>query len=180
MPPGIRSGRRQDKGLEKNEFYDYVQVGQTMNIDELKSRITEHFPSIGFEEGTEWLTCSVEPGAWKEYAQTLRMSPELHFDFLFCVTCVDWKSHLTMVYHLTSTVHRHTLVVKCKLDHGNPEIETVSDIWRTAEFHEREVFDLFGVRFLNHPDLRRLFMTDEWTGWPLRKDYEDPVNMIKL
>ncbi len=85
-----------------------------------------------------------------------------------------------MVYHLTSTIHRHMLVVKSKLDRINPEIETVSDIWRTAEFHEREVYDLFGVKFLHHPDLRRLFMTDEWNGWPLRKDYEDPVNMIKL
>jgi NADH:ubiquinone oxidoreductase subunit C len=85
-----------------------------------------------------------------------------------------------MVYHLTSTIHRDSVVVKVKLDRGNPEIETVSDIWRTAEFHEREVYDLFGVKFLHHPDLRRLFLTDEWKGWPLRKDYDDPVNMIKL
>ena len=63
---------------------------------------------------------------------------------------------------------------------NNPEITTVSDIWRTAEFHEREAYDLFGVRFTDHPDLRRLFMTEEWEGWPLRKDYEDAVNMIKL
>jgi NADH:ubiquinone oxidoreductase subunit C len=85
-----------------------------------------------------------------------------------------------MVYHLTSTVYRHTVVVKVKLDHDGPVIRTVSDIWRTAEFHEREAYDLFGVVFTDHPDLRRLFMTDEWKGWPLRKDYEDPVNMIKL
>ncbi|MDB5232805.1 MAG: dehydrogenase (ubiquinone) 30 kDa subunit [Chitinophagaceae bacterium] len=85
-----------------------------------------------------------------------------------------------MVYHFTSTTHRHTIVVKVNLDRSVPEIETVSDIWRTAEFHEREVYDLFGVKFLHHPDLRRLFLTDEWKGWPLRKDYEDPVNMIKL
>jgi NADH:ubiquinone oxidoreductase subunit C len=85
-----------------------------------------------------------------------------------------------MVYHLSSTVHRHTLVVKIKLPRENPVIPTVSDIWRTAEFHEREAYDLMGVVFTNHPDLRRLFMTDDWQGWPLRKDYEDPVNMIKL
>jgi len=84
------------------------------------------------------------------------------------------------VYHFTSTTYRHTIVVKSKLDRNNPEIETVSDIWRTAEFHEREAYDLFGVKFINHPDLRRLFMTDDWVGWPLRKDYEDAVNMIKL
>jgi NADH:ubiquinone oxidoreductase subunit C len=71
-------------------------------------------------------------------------------------------------------------VVKAKLDHTTPVIKSVSDIWRTAEFHEREVYDLFGVIFIDHPDLRRLFMTEEWKGWPLRKDYEDAVNMIKL
>jgi len=84
------------------------------------------------------------------------------------------------VYHLTSTQHRHTLVVKSNLNREHPEIETVSDIWLTAEFHEREVFDLFGVTFKDHPDLRRLFMTDEYEGWPLRKDFEDAINMIKL
>jgi NADH:ubiquinone oxidoreductase subunit C len=77
-------------------------------------------------------------------------------------------------------VHRITIVVKAKVDRVQPAIETVSDIWRTAEFHEREVYDLFGVTFINHPDLRRLFLTDDWNGWPLRKDYEDPINMIRL
>ena len=85
-----------------------------------------------------------------------------------------------MVYHLTSTIHRHQLVIKSKLDRNNPEIETICDIWRTAELLEREVFDLFGVKFINHPDLRRLLLTDDWVGYPLRKDYDDPVNMIKL
>jgi NADH:ubiquinone oxidoreductase subunit C len=66
------------------------------------------------------------------------------------------------------------------LDRDKPEIETVSFIWKTAEFHEREVAELFGVNFLHHPDPRKLILPDEWTGFPLRKDYEDPVNMIKL
>jgi len=151
-----------------------------MNGEELKIKITELLPSATFEEGSEWLTVMVEPATWKVFAQQLRLDDSLQFDFLFCVTGVDWKTHFTMVYHLTSTRHRLPMVVKCKLDRENPEIETVSDIWRTAEFHEREAYDLFGIRFLNHPDLRRLFMTDDWKGWPLRKDYEDPVNMIKL
>jgi len=148
--------------------------------EELKIKITEIFPSSTFEEGGEWLTFLVEPLNWKTVAQQLRSTDGFDFDYLFCVTCVDWKTHFTMVYHLTSTTYRHTIVVKSKLDRNNPEIETVSDIWRTAEFHEREAYDLFGVKFLNHPDLRRLFMTDDWKGWPLRKDYEDPINMIKL
>ena len=108
-----------------------------MNNEELKLRLADLLPTAIFEEGTEWLTVMAEPAAWKEFAGKLRFDTDLHFDFLFCVTCVDWKTHFTMVYHFTSTIHRHTIVVKSKLDHVNPEIETVSDIWRTAEFHER-------------------------------------------
>ena len=102
------------------------------------------------------------------------------FDFLFCLTCVDWKTHFTMVYHLRSKKTNDNIVIKVKLNRDTPEIDTVSDIWRTAEFHEREVFDLFGIIFLQHPDLRRLLLTDDWVGYPLRKDYDDPINMIKL
>ena len=151
-----------------------------MTNEELKIKLTELIPSATFEEGGEWVTFFVDSSNWKTIAQQLHSTEGLDFDYLFCLTCIDWKTHFTMVYHLTSTLHRHTVVVKSKPDRNNPEIETVSDIWRTAEFHEREVYDLFGVKFLHHPDLRRLFMTDEWEGWPLRKDYEDPVNMIKL
>ena len=151
-----------------------------MSPEELKLKFSELLPTAIIEEGAEWLAVVVDVSAWKGFATQLRFNTDLVFDYLFCITCVDWKTHFTMVYHLTSTIHRHTVVVKSKLDHINPEIETVCDIWRTAEFHEREAFDLFGVKFNNHPDLRRLFMTDDWKGWPLRKDYEDPVNMIKL
>ena len=151
-----------------------------MNKEELKARLGELLPILSLEEGGEWLGIIVDPAAWEAVARQLRYTGGLDFDFLFCVTAVDWRTHLSMVYHLTSTIHRHTLVVKIKLEPANPEVQTVSDIWRTAEFHEREAFDLFGVVFTGHPDLRRLFMTDDWKGWPLRKDYEDPVNMIKL
>lgn len=151
-----------------------------MNNEDLKLQVSVLLPSAVYEEGGEWLTVQADAAEWKKFAHALRRTPGIELDFMFCITCVDWKTHLSMVYHLTSTVHGHTLVVKSKLDRNDPVIETVSDIWRTAEFHEREAYDLFGVRFLHHPDLRRLFMTDGHNGWPLRKDYEDPVNMIKL
>ena len=151
-----------------------------MNKEELKTAMLELLPGAVIEEGGEWATVVVDPTGWKDLASSLRSAERLDFNFLFCLTAVDWRTHLTVVYHLTSTVHRHTVVVKVKLDRGEPVVPTVSDIWRTAEFHEREAFDLFGVTFTGHPDLRRLFMTDDWKGWPLRKDYEDPVNMIKL
>jgi NADH/F420H2 dehydrogenase subunit C len=151
-----------------------------MSNEELKIKLTELIPSISFEEGAEWVTLNAESTNWKTVAQQLRSTAGFDFDYLFCLTCVDWKTHLAMVYHLTSTTHRHNVVVKSKLDRNNPEIQSVSDIWRTAEFHEREVYDLFGVNFLHHPDLRRLILTDDFEGYPLRKDFEDPVNMIKL
>ncbi len=152
-----------------------------MTKEELKEKISALLPSVTFEDGGEWLNVIIDSKDWKPFAQQLHLTSGLDFDFLFCATCVDWKTHLSIVYHLDSTKHRHNLVVKSKLDRNKPEIETVSDIWRTAEFHEREQYEMFGVNFLNHPDLRLLILPDGWEGkFPMRKDFEDPVNMIKL
>ncbi len=151
-----------------------------MTNEEIKLLVAEIFPSAVFDDATEWITVNVANELWKSVALQLCSGADLSFDYLFCLTCIDWKTHFTMVMHLTSTTQRHSVIVKTKLERNNPSIDTVSDIWRTAEFHEREVYDLFGVQFQGHPDMRRLFMTDDWKGWPLRKDYEDAVNMIKL
>lgn len=150
-----------------------------MSNEEIKTFITYIAPAATYDETGEWLNILVAPNEWKELALQLHNGP-LALDYLFCLTCIDWKTHLTVVYHLTSTIHRHNIVIKVKLDLATPEVATVSDIWRTAEFHEREVFELFGVIFLQHPDLRRLILTDDFEGFPLRKNFEDPINMIKL
>jgi len=151
-----------------------------MQKEELKSQLSSFHPALVFEEGGDWLTINIETSQWAPFANHIRYSEGLLFDYLFCLTCVDWKTHLGMVYHLSSTIHRHNMVVKSKLDRDRAEIETVCSIWKTAEFHEREVAELFGVNFVHHPDLRKLILPDDWVGFPLRKDYEDPVNMIKL
>jgi NADH-quinone oxidoreductase subunit C len=152
-----------------------------MTKEELKVKITELFPAATFEEGGEWINMNIESKDWRSVAELLRHESSLFFNYLFCLTCIDWKTHLTMVYHLSSTQYRHNLVVRAKLDRTNAEIGSVAHIWRTAEFHEREVYELFGVNFLNHPDLRLLILPDGWEGRnPLRKDFEDPVNMIRL
>jgi len=151
-----------------------------MTNEEIKTYITAHAPEATFDETGEWLNILVESNHLKPLAAVLRGQP-LQLDFLFCLTCVDYKTHLTMVYHLTSSSNRNiNIVLKANLDRNNPVIETVSDIWRTAEFHEREVFEMFGVDFLHHPDLRKLILEEEFKGFPLRKDFEDPINMIKL
>ena len=152
-----------------------------MNYEELKTKISEILPSATFDETGEWLNVLIDSADWLPLAWQLRAHHSFQFDYLFCVTAVDWKSHLGMVYHLRSAKLGHIIVVKAKIaDRNNPEIETVSQIWRTAEFHEREAFDLMGIKFLHHPDLRRLLLTEDWEGYPLRKDYVDEVNMIKL
>ena len=157
-----------------------------MIAEELKIKISALLPAATFEEGGDpkaigWLNINVESTDFKTLAQQLRNDNLLFFDYLFCLTCIDWKTHLTMVYHLSSTKYRHNIVIKVKLDRNKPDVETVSNIWRTADFHEREVYEMFGVNFLNHPDLRLLILPDGWEGKnPLRKDFEDPINMIKL
>ena len=152
-----------------------------MPDEELKIKISELLPTASFEEGGEWLNINVGANDWLPFAKQMRNNEALFFDYLFCLTCIDWKTHLTMAYHLSSTKYRHNMVVKIKLDRAKPEIETVSRIWKTAEFHEREVYEMFGVNFLNHPDLRLLILPDGWEGKnPMLKDFEDPINMIRL
>ncbi len=151
-----------------------------MTNEELKNSITTILPSSSFDETGEFLTVIVPSDNLLPFMAELRSNSDLDFDYLFCLTCIDWKDHLMMVYHLMSKTHKHALVIKAKLaNREDPQIETVCHIWRTAEFHEREVFDLFGVKFLNHPDLRRIFLDDDWEGYPLRKDYVDE-NMIEI
>ena len=151
-----------------------------MSPEAIKEKITAIQPDAVFEEGTEWLTLQTGPEGFRPFMEQMRRDTDVEMDYLFCLTAVDWKTHYTVVYHLTSTKYRHVLVVKVKLDKADPAVDTVSDIWRTAEFHEREAYDLMGISFTGHPDLRRLFLSPDHVGYPLRKDYEDPVNMIKL
>ncbi|WP_299553644.1 NADH-quinone oxidoreductase subunit C [Seonamhaeicola sp.] len=131
------------------------------------------------EEGSQFLNVEVSPDHLHELMSKLKANTETSFDYLFCLSGVDWGTELGIVYHLESTAHRHNIVVKVKTeDRENPTFDSVWDIWRTAEFHEREVFDFFGIKFNNHPNLKRLFLTPEWDGFPLRKDYEDAINMV--
>jgi NADH-quinone oxidoreductase subunit C len=107
--------------------------------------------------------------------ERLHNDPELLLDYPMCMTAVDWpeEKKITCVYHLWSVKHGHKLVVKCDTDREKPSLPTVSDLWRGMEWFEREVYDLFGVVFEGHPDLRRIMLSDDWVGHPLRKDYKD-------
>ncbi|MFI5149990.1 MAG: NADH-quinone oxidoreductase subunit C [Bacteroidia bacterium] len=151
-----------------------------MTREELKFAVTGLLPGAAYEEAGEFLNVLIPAADLKPLMTGLRQQPVLDFDYLYCLTCIDWKDHLLMVYHLLSKKNKHELVVKAKIaDIRNPEIESMNGIWKTAELLEDEVFDLFGVNFLNHPNLRRLFLEADWKGFPLRKNYTDE-NMIKL
>ena len=120
------------------------------------------------------LTLWVDAPAIREACDLLRTDPELRFNFLSDLTCVDWYPHeprFEVVYHLLSIPRRERVRLKVRLTGGDAVLESVTSVWPAANFFEREVFDLFGVHFLGHPDLRRLMMPDDWEGHPLRKDY---------
>ena len=107
-------------------------------------------------------------------ADRLKHEPATRMDYLLCLTAADRKDGLHVFYFLNSTVFGHSVMLRVILpDKANPVLPSVSSVWKSAEFFEREVFDLFGIKFEGHPDLRRLFLDDEWQGFPLRKDYKD-------
>lgn len=151
-----------------------------MTNEALQNLISSWIPELEFtEEKSRFLNITVPPEQLRQLMIQLKSNSDTSFDYLFCLSGVDWGTALGVVYHLESTTYRHQLVVKVKTeDRENPTFATVCDIWRTAEFHEREVFDFFGIKFNNHPNLKRLFLTEEWDGFPLRKDYVDEINMV--
>ncbi len=151
-----------------------------MDNEALKEIITSWEPNADIsEDGSQFLNAIIEPDQLLSLAEKLRNDEKTLFDYMFCLTCVDYPEHMIMVYHLRSMHLGHEMVLKVKIDdRENPEVETLCHIWRTAEYHEREVYDLFGVKFTNHPDLRRILLDDDWKGYPLRKDYVDPVNIV--
>ncbi len=151
-----------------------------MKNEDLKNIINALVDHLEFsEEGSEFLTVTVPKEQLHEVCSQLKSNPELKFDYAFCITGMDWGEELGVIYHLESTEFRHAIVVKVTTDdRENPVLDSVCDIWRTSEFHELEIYDFFGIKFNNHPKLRRLFLTPDWDGFPLRKDYVDEANMI--
>jgi NADH-quinone oxidoreductase subunit C len=137
----------------------------------------------------------VEPGDLPAVGRFLRDDPRLRFELLVDITGVDYLEpdpkkapkagfdpHVEVVYHVQSFTHKHRFTVKLLLPRWKgdqpgelPEVPSVADLWRTADWHEREVYDLCGVRFTGHPDLTRILLSEDWVGHPLRKDYEFPL-----
>lgn len=120
------------------------------------------------------LTVTIPRDQIPRVAGFLRHDPELEFDFLSDLTATDHfpgEPRFAVVYHMLSIRHHHVLRVRAWTPGTNPTVPSVTSIWPTANWHEREVFDLFGIRFEGHPDLTRLLLPLDWEGHPLRKDY---------
>lgn len=148
----------------------------------MKDKILNIAPHATFLEG-QTLTVCLPKETFHETALRLRHDKELQFDFLVCMTGMDWGETLGVMYRLRSTQLGHEIDLRVETpNRTNPELPTVSDIWATANLNEREVFGLLGIRFINHPDMRKLFLRNDWVGYPLRKDYNtDPeINPVRL
>jgi NADH-quinone oxidoreductase subunit C len=146
--------------------------------EELRNKINQQLPDFKMEESCDFLILFVAKDKIVDISAWLKDDRDTLFDMLSCETAVDRKTHFEMVYHLTSTIYRHNLVIKVLLeDLLEPTIQSISSLWKSAELFECEIFDLFGIRFLEHQNLRRLFMPNDWEGFPLRKDY-DPNQVV--
>ncbi|MBI1979853.1 MAG: NADH-quinone oxidoreductase subunit C [Elusimicrobia bacterium] len=124
------------------------------------------------------LYVSVPPDLWSGVAQFLKNEEKLSFDFLTFVTAVDYNkatagepARMDMVYHLYSLKYKHKCVIKVSLPRDNGRVDSVASLWHAADWQEREVYDMFGIQFRNHPNLKRILMWEGFPGWPMRKDY---------
>ena len=147
-----------------------------MNASEIHDKIKSRFPDAVIEFKAEAVTepfIVIRQDMIREVASFISEDTDLKFDYLICLSGVDFNDgNLGVVYHLSSMQKRHRIVLKVKVPKDKAEIPSVEPIWKTADWHEREAFDLFGIAFLNHPDLRRILLPDDWDGFPLRKDYK--------
>lgn len=154
-------------------------------LGKIKSILTEKLGGeVIVEEHAEGLQpfLVLEAERIAEACLELRDNPGTYFDFLSCLTGVDHgpeKDHFEVVYHLASIPYKTRFVLKARVNGGRdlnelPKLPSVASVWKTAEWHEREAYDLVGIEFTGHPDLRRILLPDDWEGHPLRKDYKTP------
>jgi len=142
----------------------------------MADRIREKFPgaveSAVEGPGDPWLALKGE--ALLPVCRYLKEDREMRFDLCLSVCGVDDRKDFWVVWHLYSTAKDHRAVLKVRLDRKKPAVPSVTSVWKAADWHERETYDLYGIRFEGHPDLRRILLPEDWPGHPLRKDYDYP------
>ncbi len=138
-------------------------------IKEITDQLGKQFPGSVIESSEDSVLVQAE--RLPDIAGYLKNTPGLQFDYLVSVTAVDYRKYFEVVYQLVSTVHNHRLTVKVRSsDRANPVVPSVVSLWRGADLQEREIYDLFGIRFEGHPDLKRIVLWDGFPGYPLRKE----------
>ena len=146
-----------------------------MTAQDIVTLLRERFGEAVLEAKTEGVVqpfIGVAPGRVRDIGLFLRDDERTRFDLLMCLSGMDYTGgKLGVVYHLNSTSLHHSITLKVQVTADAPHVESVAQVWKTANWHEREAFDLFGILFDNHPDLRRILLPDDWEGHPLRKDY---------
>ena len=148
-----------------------------MKVEDIAAVLAEKFAAKIVESklGVVSPWSVVEPASILEVCQFLRSDERLLMDHLELLGGVDFKDRIEVVYIMYSMTHRHRYTLKCRLPRESPKLPTVESVWGAANWHERETFDMFGVVFEGHSDLRRILCPDDWEGFPLRKDYKYPT-----
>lgn len=149
-----------------------------MDYEKIKERISQRFGDSlkRVEIKANWLEIEINPEKITEVSSALK---EEGFNYLMCVSGADYPTErIEIVYHLCSLPSNNKAVIKTSVSREDPSIKSVINIWRAADWQEREIFDLYGVIFENHPDLRRILMPEDWVGYPLRKDYQDSKMVV--
>ena len=146
---------------------------------EIQDKITQLCPQAQVDTTGEFPLVTVEDAQWHDLACALKT--QLHYDVLSAVVGMDWTDAFGCVYYLTNTSTHELLHVKvATTDRENPRLHSVVDVWPVANFQEREVYDFYGIVFIGHPDMRRMFLRNDWVGYPLRKDYDPASNPLRL
>ncbi len=153
-------------------------------MSNIREKILSVLPEAVIEDG-DIMRVTVPDAKWHDFAKTLRDDSDLAFDFLVTIVGMDWKENgMGCIYYLTSTKHNTHISVKVMAtgDREQPLIHSIHDLWAIATIFEREVYDFFGIIFINNPDMRRLFLNIDWKGYPLRKDYNDDpaINPVSI
>jgi len=148
-----------------------------MKTQEIAGLLSEKFGEKIIESKPDVLNpwSAVDPSAIFEVCQFLRSDERLEFDHLELLGGADYKDRIEVVYVVYSMKHHHRYTLKCRLPRESPALHTVESLWHVANWHEREAYDMFGVVFEGHSDLRRILCPDDWEGFPLRKDYKMPT-----
>jgi NADH-quinone oxidoreductase subunit C len=145
-----------------------------LSAPDLAARLEKEFPGAIVESSADSLL--VDSEKLPSIASFLKNTSELDFDYLTNLTAVDYKEYFELVYHLISISHNHSLTLKTRCyDRKNPTVPSLVALWNAADLQEREVYDLFGIVFSGHPNMKRIFLWEGFPGYPLRKDFGDGV-----